>query len=146
MKNSNLTEGFTLIEILVVATIIGLLTTVGATGFQSVTRGGRDALRKADLEQIRSAMEIYKSENNHYPTPTGGFPDISSDYINPYPDDPKPSIYKYYYNQTTSLDYELCAHLENGNDIDDFCGGINNCDANPSDSLTVKCNKRTVNP
>ena len=59
--------GFTLIEILVSISVIALVSTIGVTGYQSVSRGGRDALRKSDLEQIRSALEIYKSEYGQYP-------------------------------------------------------------------------------
>ncbi|KKU11410.1 MAG: hypothetical protein UX17_C0079G0007, partial [Parcubacteria group bacterium GW2011_GWC2_45_7] len=44
--------GFTLIEILVVATIIGLLAAGGFVTYSNLSRQSRDAKRKADLEQI----------------------------------------------------------------------------------------------
>lgn len=132
--------GFSLIEILVAATIIGLLSTVGFTGFQAVTRSGRDALRKSDLEQIRSALEIYKSENGAYPANSSSCEsvDLTSDYINPYPEDPKPPVKYCYIRGATGLTYELCAHLENGNTTDQFCAGINIC--------TNNCNYVVTNP
>lgn len=138
-KSSKL--GFTLIEILVAATIIGLLSTIGLAGFQAVTRSGRDALRKTDLEQIRSALEIYKSEKYQYPAESGcsAASALVSDYINTYPVDPKSAIYNYCYNQLTNLTYELCAHLENGGSSDYSCNGAaNSCGAN--------CNYRVTNP
>jgi general secretion pathway protein G len=137
-------SGFTLIEILVVATIMGLLASVGFTGYQSVTRSGRDALRKTNLEQIRSALEVYKSENTTYPTYTNGYPDNFSGYINLYPNDPKPSEYRYVYVPLAgSTSYLLCAHMENG--------GSNNPCAGPgaiSCSLggTGDCNYVVTNP
>lgn len=133
MKN-----GFTLIEILVAATIIGLLSTVGFSGFQAITRSGRDALRKSDLEQIRSALEIYKSENASYTTATSCVADLTSSYINPYPADPKAPTYKYCYQRLTNLTYDLCARLENGSTTTDYCGAANNCGGN--------CNYKVTNP
>ena len=77
---------------------------------------------------------IYLSENNSYPTATTCQADLPVEYINPYPSDPKDPIYTYCYQQLSSLTYELCAHLENG-DSNDYCGGSTNCTGN--------CNYRT---
>ena len=120
-------KGFTIIELLVTITIIALLTTIGVTGYQAVSKSGRDALRKSDLEQLRSALEIYKSENGSYPTATSVcIADLTSDYLNTYPNDPKNPTYKYCYVRNSNLSYVLCAHLENGDTSDD-CGGTNAC-------------------
>ena len=62
------THGFTLVEIIIVVSIIGLLSTIGLASYSTLTKGARDARRKADLEQIRSALELYKSNNGVYPT------------------------------------------------------------------------------
>lgn len=131
-------NGFTLIEILVTATIMGLLATIGFSGFQAVTRSGRDALRKSDLEQIRSALEIYKSENGSYTTATSCAANLTTSYINPYPADPKAPTYKYCYQRLTNLTYDLCAHLENGSATTDNCGAASNCGGN--------CNYKVTNP
>ena|SRR3989344_9545165 len=131
--------GFTLIEILVSISVIALVSTIGVTGYQSVSRGGRDALRKSDLEQIRSALEIYKSEYGQYPAEASTcLADLSADYINPYPADPKDPNFIYCYIQSSSLTYELCAHLENGDSSTDNCGGTGACISN--------CNYNVVNP
>lgn len=134
---------FTLIEVLVAATIVGLLSTIGLSGYQAITRSGRDALRKSDMEQIRSALEIYKSDNGNYPTPpTACVPQITS-YINSYPVDPKPTTYRYCYKPTGTLNYNICAHLENGTgtDYSAECGGTNNCGVTPAN-----CNYKVSNP
>ncbi len=132
--------GFTMIEILVTATIIGLLSTIGISGFQAITRSGRDALRKSDLEQIRSALEIYKSENQKYPTVSSCNAVLTTDYINPYPTDPSKTTYKYCYVPAAepALTYKLCAHLENGDSITDNCDSGSNCIGN--------CNYQLTNP
>ncbi len=128
-------KGFSLIEILVAASIIALLSTIGLNGFQVITRNGRDALRKSDLEAIRSALEIYKSENNAYPQDDGNcqpdFNQFTSDYIN-YPTDPKSPSLHYCYIRDSELSYRLCAHLENGNSEDQYCGADTACGQNCS--------------
>jgi len=132
-------SGFTLIEILVTITIIALVSTIGVTGYQAVSRGGRDALRKTDLEQIRSALEIYKSENNSYPSVDNCIPaELSLDYINPYPQDPKTPAFQYCYKSTSPLTYELCTHLENEDQNDNYCGNESACGSG--------CNYAVVNP
>ncbi len=130
---------FTLIEVLVAATIVALLSTIGLSGYQAITRSGRDALRKSDLEQIRSALEIYKSENGTYPLPTTTCaPALPASYINPYPADPKSASSQYCYVWQSNLTYQLCAHLENGSTVDSSCGSQNLC--------TASCNYQVINP
>ena len=64
MKKLN---GFTLIEILVVATIISLLAAAASVAYSQLSKQSRDARRKTDLEQVRAALEMYRSNNDDYP-------------------------------------------------------------------------------
>jgi prepilin-type N-terminal cleavage/methylation domain-containing protein len=144
-------SGFTLIEVLVAATLVALLSTIGVSGFQSITRSGRDAVRKTDLEQIRSALEIYKAENGSYPgvTPPNCKPEIPSDYITSFPKDPKDPIYWYCYKLVDSLHYNLCARLENStpsaiHDTDCSESGIDACKDDSGYDYT--CNYKVSNP
>lgn len=135
--------GFTLIEVLVAATIIGLLSTVGLTGYQAITRSGRDALRKSDLEQVRSALEIYKSDNGNYPTPQATcVPALPTSYINPYPTDSRPSASRYCYVWKTGLTYQICAHLENGGTV----ASASYCGDSAGTLCTANCNYQVTNP
>lgn len=59
--------GFTMIEILVVVAIIALLTTIGILSFAQVNKRARDGKRKADLEQVRSALVLYRTDTGTYP-------------------------------------------------------------------------------
>jgi len=63
-------KGFTLIELLVVIAIIGLLATMVAASLKNPQAKSRDARRVADIKQIRSALELYFSDVNFYPTGT----------------------------------------------------------------------------
>jgi type II secretion system protein G len=61
-------KGFTLIELLVVIAIIGILLALSIFGLQGARQSSRDAKRKSDLESIRSALELYKSDKGVYPS------------------------------------------------------------------------------
>jgi len=72
-------KGFTFIEVLVVITIIAVLVVVGVVAYGSVNKRSRDARRKSDIEQMRSALEMYRADNGWYPDggPTTTFTSIS---------------------------------------------------------------------
>ena len=61
--------GFTLIELLVVISIIGFLATASMVVFNSVRMKARDSKRKADLTQIRKALDLNFDKNNAYTQP-----------------------------------------------------------------------------
>src|SRR5690554_6252252 len=67
MRNRNSLAGFTLIEILVVLTIIAiLLTLVAPRYFDSIERSKEKVLRH-DLIVMRSAIDQYLGDRNEYP-------------------------------------------------------------------------------
>ena len=111
----NKNNGFTLIEILVVATIIVLLTATAAVTYSTLLKQSRDAKRKTDLEQVRAALEMYRSNSGSYPIGTWGNLSVLTapvTYIQSLPTDPKNPTYIYYYNSATGSDYTLATHLE----------------------------------
>lgn len=122
-------KGFTLIEILVVTTIIVLLTSIAAVSYSQFSKSSRDARRKTDLEQVRAALEMYRSNNDQYSSSsfdnTCNFVNWLNLYIGSLPTDPKTS---YNYRCTISTnDYTLGAYLESGGS--GVCGscGASNC-------------------
>lgn len=60
-------KGFTLIEILVATTIIGIILSLSLVSLEGSKKASRDSQRKANLEQIRSALEMYKADKGYYP-------------------------------------------------------------------------------
>lgn len=125
-------KGFTLIEILVVTTIIVLLTATAVVSYASFLKQSRDAKRKADLEQVRAAVEMYRSNNDTYPV--GDWSILSSNpgltapvvYIQSLPTDPRNSTYIYYYSGTAS-GYTLAAQFENTSSCTSGAPGGNSC-------------------
>jgi type II secretion system protein G len=71
-------KGFTLIELLVVISIIAILTAIGVASYSSVNQRSRDAKRKSDIEQVRSALELYRTDNSSYPGSSVAFIVLSS--------------------------------------------------------------------
>jgi type II secretory pathway pseudopilin PulG len=54
-------------ELLLVVAVIGLLSTVGTTSYESARRQSRDVKRVSDVKQIQVALEIFFEGNGFYP-------------------------------------------------------------------------------
>ncbi|MCL4208570.1 hypothetical protein KJZ63_02975, partial [Patescibacteria group bacterium] len=54
--------GFTMIELLVVTTIIIILTSIGLVSYTSANRSARNGKRKADMEMVRQALVLYRTD------------------------------------------------------------------------------------
>lgn len=101
-------KGFTLIELLVVIAIMGIIIAVGTISYITALKQSRDTRRKTDLEQIRSALETYRSENGTYPN---SLTLLSPTFMTTVPVDPSTST-DYTYTLSSSYTYSLCATLE----------------------------------
>lgn len=71
-------QGFTLVEVLVVASIIAILTAAVVANFGDGSAQSRDAERKSDLRNVESALELYRLRNGRYPEACNGPADGSS--------------------------------------------------------------------
>lgn len=67
-KMYHTSKGFTLLELLIVITIIGLLTAVTIGSFQEARAKARDADRMRIVKEIQKALELYYSDQGHYPS------------------------------------------------------------------------------
>lgn len=59
-------SAFTMIELLVSATVIILLTAAALVSFSQASISSRNAKRKADLETMRQALTLYKQDHAYY--------------------------------------------------------------------------------
>lgn len=66
------TEGFTLVELLVVLAIIGLLATVVVVNVLPAQNSARIQKAKADIALIEQGLELYRLDSGRYPTAEEG--------------------------------------------------------------------------
>ncbi len=74
-------SGFTLIELLVVVAIIGLLISVVLASLSTARAKARDARRKEDLVQLRTALQLYWVDNGGTYPSTNGLPGNVANWI-----------------------------------------------------------------
>ncbi|MBI2039528.1 prepilin-type N-terminal cleavage/methylation domain-containing protein [Candidatus Microgenomates bacterium] len=146
--------GFTLIELLVVTSIIAVILSIGISTYRGAVAKSRDHIRKQDLTNLATALEVYYQKNHQYipgdgycSSDTGTFysdiaPFISSDV----PKDPQTQDPYCYVSINNGASYRLFTKLENCADPD-----IINC-ADPynfsvvSDDLTIASAADFVEP
>ena len=140
-------KGFTLVELLITVSIIGIMAALSLFALQNARVQGRDAQRKANLDSIRSAVELYRADCNTYPA---SMPAVGSAWTAPVgcggntympirPGDPLNPTRTYRYTPGAgNLTYSICAALEEapatctGTGCGQSCGpNCNYCVSNP---------------
>lgn len=128
-------------ELLVVLAIIGVLATLTFSNFLVAPVRARDVQRKHDLQQLRTALQLYYTDNTYYPTTACNSTEscwstlLDASYMKKMPTDPKntsPYIYYYVPDCTGTYDYFLRARLENQDNKDP---GVKQ----PNGTVTTKC-------
>jgi general secretion pathway protein G len=126
-------NGFTLIEIMVVIIILGLLATLVIPNITGYTEKAKREKARADIASLEGALELFKADNGFYPTSEQG---LDSLVVKPttgripakwmeggyfkkgVPLDPWGSQYKYYApgrrGQESEDDVSSSEHLDSG--------------------------------
>ena len=120
-------KGFTLIELLVVVAIIGMLSSVVLASLNTARASSRDSKRIQDIQQMRTALELYYQANGRYPIqaswrgtsngcyggtsdPNASVPGLVPTYIGSIPVDPKPSGNSCYLYRSDGTNYKFLIH------------------------------------
>lgn len=71
MNNKN--KAFTLVELVVAATILVILTAIGFYSYTSNISSARDSARQTDFSALSSQLSLYKKQRGAYPFPENNF-------------------------------------------------------------------------
>ena len=82
----NREEGFTLVELIVVMTIIAILATLAIPSFVGAMRSAREAVLREDLHVMRSAIDSYTMDKQKAPQSMDDL--VQSGYLKEIPVDP----------------------------------------------------------
>ncbi|MDD2870984.1 MAG: prepilin-type N-terminal cleavage/methylation domain-containing protein [Candidatus Gracilibacteria bacterium] len=66
------TNGFTLVELIVVITILAILGTIAFISLQGYSTQARDSSRISDISSIKTSLELFQLDAGKYPNPTSG--------------------------------------------------------------------------
>lgn len=115
-------DGFTLVELLVVLTLISLLIFASYLSVPTILMRARDAVRKANIERVGRALEEYYQNHDCYPSaiPTCRNPiqDGNLTLLSGIPCDPFTKLSYVYVNDGSKCSswYQLYGNLEYGKD------------------------------
>ena len=116
--------GFTIIELLVVLSIIGLLAGLAITQLSAAQQKARDVRRMSDVREIKKALTLYQVDNISFPVVTATSTMITGDdylsselknagAITQVPIDPRhPVTFYTYQSNSTGTDYDITFCLE----------------------------------
>jgi len=114
-------RGFTMVELLVVISIIGILTTILYANFSQGRLQARDKVRKAELKELQLAIELYKAQNDSYPANLSA---LTPDFIDQVPDDPGGGTYTY---STDGSSYKVMTENVEGLYVSSFSDEFARC-------------------
>ncbi len=146
-------EGFTLIEVLVAATILatligGILLTINPVG--QITKG-QDAQRISDIKQVKTAIDLYYSDKKCYPqqVPFGNEWRVNNTvYMKKVPQDPKcnggsGTCYKYRTDTSASCPQwnVVFAQVSKSSSLNNICplSSLSNCTPSGYSNATWAC-------
>jgi general secretion pathway protein G len=79
-------EGFTLVELLIVISLISILAAMGLVQYRNSVMSAREATLSTDLFRLRDAIDQYYADKSKYPSSLDSL--VSDGYLRKIPEDP----------------------------------------------------------
>ena len=79
-------KGFTLVELMIVVSIVGILATIAAPSYQSSLIRAKETVLRQDLFTLRELLDHHRADQGKYPTSLEGL--VSAGYLRAIPKDP----------------------------------------------------------
>lgn len=80
------TQGFTLLELMIVVSIVGILATLAVPSYQSSVVKAREAALQQDLSTLRDVLDQHRADQGKYPPSLQAL--VSAGYMRAVPKDP----------------------------------------------------------
>lgn len=126
----NTTSAFTLVELIVAASILAILTTIWFYNYTGNIASARDSVRQTDISKLSSELKLYKRQRWAYPMPWDNFEirngtgavnayqwrmnnNVSLTTADSLPRDPELDIPYFYSVTRNKQEYQLAASIEN---------------------------------
>ena len=79
-------KGFTLVELMIVMSIMGILATIAAPSYQSSLIRAKETVLRQDLFTLRELLDHHRADRGKYPLSLDGL--VSAGYLRAIPKDP----------------------------------------------------------
>lgn len=114
MKRRQDANGFTMIELLIVVSIVGILATMAVPSYQGTLLRAREAALRQDLFTMRDVLDQHRGDQGKYPSSLQAL--VAAGYLRAIPNDPFTNLATTWQEITTPAE-EGVADVFSGSDL-----------------------------